>query len=78
MARHHHRPHLSQGTLAIAVVARKPLPANPPNATGSAPLTKWWSIYPTTSEEERSVLDQLSATVFTSGELAEGITVWRV
>jgi hypothetical protein len=53
MARHHHRPHLSQGTLAIAVivVALKPFQRTHPHAARSAPFTNWWSISPTSSEE---------------------------
>jgi hypothetical protein len=53
MTRHYHSPHLSQGTLAIAVavVTLKPLPANPPHATRSAPFYQLVVIYLTTSEE---------------------------
>jgi len=74
MARHHHRLHLSQRTLAIAVVviALKPLPANPPS------YHTFYALYGTVQpvvyssdylRGERSVLDHLSATVLTSGEL---------
>jgi len=75
MALHHHRPHLSQRTLAIVIVviAPKPLPANPPSCHNT-----FYALYGTVQlvvyssdhlRGEQSVLDHLSATVFTSGEL---------
>jgi len=74
MPRHHHRPHLGQGTQAVTVVviALKPLPVN------GLPYHTFYSLYGTVQlvvyssdylRKEQSVLDHLSATVFTSGEL---------
>jgi len=74
MARHHHRPHLSQRTLAITVFvnALKPLPVNPRS------YHTFYALYGTAQPVvhssdyllgKQSVLDRLSVTVFTSGEL---------
>jgi hypothetical protein len=53
MARHQHRPHLSQGTPAITVVvvALKPLPANPPQCHTFCAFYQLVVYLSTTSEE---------------------------
>lgn len=60
MARHHHRPYLSQGTLAIAVVvvAPKPLPANPPPCHTFCAFYQLVAYLSDYLRGERSVLDR--------------------